>query len=1108
MAGRKEYELALKIEGLVGASLNTSCNLTKKQLRSIANEAARATADTVSFTDAMSKAGPGIDAAWGGMKKTVMTTAQAMAAAGAAGAAVAGASISVGKEFESAMSSWSATANATPEDYRKAREAAMEMGRTTSKTATESAQALEYMALAGWSVEDSIAGLPGVLRLSEATGLELARTSDLVTDSMSALGIEVEELDGYLDVAAKANNKSNQTAEQLMEAYLGVGGTMKNLNVPLEQSATALGVLANRGIKGSEAGNALNAVMVNLTTGTGQAGKMMGSLGISAFDSQGKFIGLRETLGILNTALKGLSEEERNAALAAIGGKQHVDALNDLMSGLNTTVADGVSEWDSLEKELGNAGGALEQMAATKLDNLEGDLAILQSALQDSGIQIYDNLQEPLREGTQLAAQYVYDFTDDIIGRLERAVPTVKRNMLDAKEAVEDFAEPLLKIGGWMADNPDVIAGGLAAVGTTITTLKVAQSISNTAQAMNALRAAMVSNPLTAVLGIAAMAGGAIIGISTKVKLANAELKRQNLAGHFGDISLSLEELEDAAVQIIDNGSLGRLSSAMDEFEKASDIAETLSENQAKLDKLNWKIGMDFELSESELSDYGTQIDEFVKNAIAFGEQQQYAMNLNLELLTGDDETGRDIIAQFNSFYDSMNAELRDYGEQLGEAYSEGMKDGVLSMDEVETIQELQRKMADITAKLSSSQFEAKMETAAIKYGGGQLDAETFQNLQSEIQTQVDAAAADLQESLTMNIAGAKLQLDEGAIDIGQYGQMVSEFKENYLEQIGEIQLKASRFQTDTLYAQYGEELDTALPRLEEFINGRMEDYFSSAQAGGNTDLHFDVFMKRFEDGLTKDSRDALTELWENMSPDLERLEEIRAEYQKAGKALPEELAKSISDMAALGVIAGSQDALFSYIGSSMADNEQYVQTMQALQDMGREMPEEISAGLKENEGAITDAADRIYSNVERYIRNKFGTFDVDSSINMNFSLAGNGKKLSGKTLTPHADGGIFDQPHMGVFAESGPEAFIPIDRSGRSVSVWRQTGEMLGVMGNNGELKTGMAETENTSFSYSPVYQIYGADEETVRRATSDDYDRFEQLMARYQKDRRRLGF
>ena len=122
-----------------------------------------------------------------------------------------------------------------------------------------------------------------------------------------------------------------------MDAYLAVGGVMNNLNVPITESATALGVLANRGIKGSEAGTALNAIMVNLTTGTGQAGKMMEKLGVSAFDSSGKFIGLEATLQQVNTALAGCTEEERNAALAAIGGKMHVDALNDLMAGLNTT---------------------------------------------------------------------------------------------------------------------------------------------------------------------------------------------------------------------------------------------------------------------------------------------------------------------------------------------------------------------------------------------------------------------------------------------------------------------------------------------------------------------------------------------------------------------------------------------------------------------------------------------------------------------------------------------------------------------------------------------------------------------------------------------------
>lgn len=321
-------------------------------------------------------------------------------------------SVQVGKEFEASMSDAAATANASTEEFAKMEQAAMEMGKTTSKTASESAEALKYMSLAGWDVDTSISALPSVLKMSEASGMELAQTSDLVTDSMAALGVTVEQLPGYLDVATKAQTKSNQSAQQLMEAYLGVGGTMKNLNVPIEESATALGVLANRGIKGSEGGNALNAVMVNLTTGTGQAGKMMQQLGVSAFDQQGKFIGLEATLQQLDTALQGYSEEQKNAALAAIGGKQHMDALNALMAGLNTTNEEGISEWAALTSELENCNGSLQQMRDMKLDNLEGDLKTLESATQDAGIKIYEHLNGPMRELTQFKIKAVYDASD------------------------------------------------------------------------------------------------------------------------------------------------------------------------------------------------------------------------------------------------------------------------------------------------------------------------------------------------------------------------------------------------------------------------------------------------------------------------------------------------------------------------------------------------------------------------------------------------------------------------------------------------------------------------------------------------------------------------
>lgn len=373
-----DYSIAIKIAGELASSFKSSLQGAQKGLAGLAGVAGKIGGA------AMKGAAVGIGAA------TTVAIGLGTAA------------VNVGSDFESAMSSVAATAGVSEKQYDKLEAAAREMGRTTTKTAAEAANALEYMALAGWDTNTSIAGLPSVLKLSEASGMDLARASDLVTDSMASLGISVKDLPNYLDVAAKAQNKSNQSAEQLMDAYLNVGGTMKDLGVPIEESAAALGVMANRGRKGGEAGQALSAIISNLTTGTGQAGKMMDKLGISAFDSEEKFIGLQETLQVVNGALKDTTDEERNAALAALGGKEHVKDLNKLLDGLNTTNKDGVTEWDALTKELKNCDGALETMAARKMDNLKGDLAELSSAASDLGISFYKDAGGPLRELTQV----------------------------------------------------------------------------------------------------------------------------------------------------------------------------------------------------------------------------------------------------------------------------------------------------------------------------------------------------------------------------------------------------------------------------------------------------------------------------------------------------------------------------------------------------------------------------------------------------------------------------------------------------------------------------------------------------------------------------------
>ena len=429
-AAGKEYKLAVKIAGSVSSSFNNAMGTAETKMQSLGSIAAKAAAVAA--------------AAWGALKIGQFV----------------GDAVSTYADFDQAMANTAAICNATADDYARLQQAALDMGKTTTKTATESAEALGYMSLAGWDVNESIAGLEPILRLSEATGMDLATCSDLVTDSLSALNLQVDDLGEYLDVAAMANNKSNQTAQMLMEAYIAVGGTMKNLHVPIQESATALGVLANRGIKGSEAGTALNAVINNLTTGTGKAGKMMDKLGISAFDSNGKFIGLAETIRVVDEATKDMTEEQRNAALAALGGKEHIDALNDLISGLNTTTADGRSEWEALTDDLYNADGALSTMAATVTDTLQGAISIFGSAMDDMKIRLAQTFAPAAKDAINAVSAVIPSITDRIAAAgnafVEYALPKAEAFAQNCVPALEKVGGAFAAVGAVIVDHKDL----------------------------------------------------------------------------------------------------------------------------------------------------------------------------------------------------------------------------------------------------------------------------------------------------------------------------------------------------------------------------------------------------------------------------------------------------------------------------------------------------------------------------------------------------------------------------------------------------------------------------------------------------------------------------
>lgn len=336
------------------------------------------------------------------LKSSIAAAAKAAAAAiGAATTAIgvfAKSSVETGMQFDSAMSRVAATMGKSVAEIGDLRDFAMEMGANTAFSATQAADALNYMALAGYDAEESMEALPNVLNLAAAGGIELAAASDMVTDAASALGLNMEQSAALVDQMAMASSKSNTSVAQLGEAILTVGGTAKNLAGGTTELSAALGILADNGVKGAEGGTALRNIILSLSAPTDTAAKAMKSLGVEVFDAQGNMRPLNETFSDLNAALSSMTQGEQTQVLSEIFNKVDLKSVNALLA--NTG-----ERFDELSGYIGNAAGAAEQMAGTQLDNLAGDITLFKSALEGAQIILSDQLTPGLREFVQLGSE-------------------------------------------------------------------------------------------------------------------------------------------------------------------------------------------------------------------------------------------------------------------------------------------------------------------------------------------------------------------------------------------------------------------------------------------------------------------------------------------------------------------------------------------------------------------------------------------------------------------------------------------------------------------------------------------------------------------------------
>lgn len=391
-------------------------------------------------------------------------------------AGVATAAVKTAADFEAAMSEVGAISGASAQDLATLTAKAKEMGATTSFSASESAEAMKYMAMAGWKTADMTAGIAGIMNLAAAAGEDLGTTSDIVTDGLTAFGMSAKESGRFADVMAAASTNANTNVTMLGESFKYCAATAGAMGYNIEDISVALGVMANAGIKGSTAGTTLKNVIANMAKPTDAQAAVMQKLGISLTDSSGNMKSFAEVMNNLRTSFNGLSETEKASYATTLAGKES-------MSGLLTIVNASAADFDKLTEAINGSSGSAEAMAAKMLDNLKGQLTLLKSAVEGIAITIGDKLLPYLKKfvsWVQKAADYINNLSDAqvdsimkwaaiaaaippiimVFGKVVTMVGTVQRTFGTITKTIANFGG----IIGTITSPAGIVIGVLAAI--------------------------------------------------------------------------------------------------------------------------------------------------------------------------------------------------------------------------------------------------------------------------------------------------------------------------------------------------------------------------------------------------------------------------------------------------------------------------------------------------------------------------------------------------------------------------------------------------------------------------------------------------------------------
>ncbi len=1116
MSTSQDYKIDIIIAGEIEKSFYGATKATKTALKDMRNYA-------IGFSKGLNEAEPFFSDFEKMAKKSFDVVA---AAALAAGGAITGglyASISAGSEFEAAFAGVKKTVNASDEEIKQMRDDIREMAKEMPSTAAELSEIAESAGQLGVHTENITEFARTMADMEVATNLTSDEAATEFAQFANITGMAQDKFDELGSSVVALGNNLATTEADMVSMGMRIAAAGEQIGLSEAQIMGYAASLSSVGIEAEAGGSAFSKLLVNMQlaaeTGKGlkdyaKVARMTGEEFKNAFK--------QDASGAINAFLSGLNDTERN-------GKSAIAVLTD-MGITEVRLRDTLLRASSANDMFGNAldissqawkeNSALSNEAMQYYQTFENQCGILGNKITDIGISIYDDLKPGLTDVIALANGFVDGVAgnENVVGDIiDSAVENMPRMVREAKamgEAIEDFAEPFLKVGGWLVDNPGLIVGTIAGIGGSLATYKVASGITALASSLSALNPAGMA--IMAIGGAAAV----IAGIGTEVKKSAAEAKRANLNRHFGNIALSMKELQEAASFIVSGNSLGQVWESLAAISELDGLSDSISDTARELDKANWKVSIGMELTEQEKQDYQDQVESYIEETREYLEQRQYAISLSASAILGDGANGSEAIAMLNEFYTGKMQELSEAETELKSAISEAFADGILDSEEIDLIATLQEDVAKIKDSVTGADVDAALDLVGVKYGGRKLDADSTMNLMAEVHNVASEAMSGYDQSYSEAMSDYRLMHTAGDISQEEFDNVKNDLDMGWLGQKSEVLEKSTSMTTGLIQQSYGDELGEFMNPLQEETRRQLKEMLDAiAYEDASNWLPFlgENILNAID--VDKTTRDAAMDLFEQLKPDMEQLQELRQQYMAVGAEIPYWMSERLSDMGAIGALAGDTDAIWEVIGAT-AESEEYQDAIRKISESGGYLPEQIAYAIGENQYMIDDAITQSWQDA----KNAYGTtYGMGLGIMIAASHGDSdpeGATVSSTVTAGHADGGIFNVPHIAWFAEDGPEAVIPLDNSQNAIELWKKTGELLGMDGLTGGIhpvadnierigSQGSAGQE-ISLVYNPTLQFYGnaPSEETINNALETDYERFVLFMEKYNKDNYRFSF